>query len=35
MNQLLLAAEWRQFFDRPSDPDVNFQFWGGLKYLFK
>jgi hypothetical protein len=27
--------EWRQFFDRMSDPDVNYQFWGGLKYLFK
>ena len=34
-HQLLLAAEGRQFFDRLSDPDVNFQFWGGLKYLFK
>ena len=28
-HQLLLAAEGRQFFDRLSDPDVNFQFGGG------
>lgn len=27
--------EWRQFFDRMSDPDVNYQFWGGLRYMFK
>ena len=33
--QLLLSAEWRQMFDRMSDPDVNYQFWGGLKFLFK
>ncbi len=34
-HQLLLVAEWRQMFDRMSDPDVNYQFWAGLKYLFK
>jgi hypothetical protein len=34
-HQLLLVAEWRQLFDRMSDPDVNYQFWAGLKYLFK
>jgi len=34
-HQLLLAVEYRQFFDRFSDPDVNYQAWGGLKYLFR
>jgi len=34
-HQLILSAEWRQLFDRMSDPDVNYQFWGGLKYLFR
>ena len=34
-HQLLLGVEYRQLFDRMSDPDVNYQFWGGLKYLFK
>jgi hypothetical protein len=34
-HQLLLSAEWRQMFDRMSDPDVNYQFWGGFKYLLK
>ena len=34
-HQLSLDAEWRQFFDRGSDPDVNYQFWAGLKYLLK
>jgi hypothetical protein len=34
-HQLDFAVEWRQFFDRMSDPDVNYQFWGGLRYLFK
>ena len=29
--QLLLSLEWRQMFDRMSDPDVNYQFWGGLQ----
>jgi len=29
------SFEWRQFFDRMSDPDVNYQFWGGLRYMFK
>ncbi|MSO84238.1 MAG: hypothetical protein EXQ53_13250 [Acidobacteria bacterium] len=33
--QLLLIGEWRQMFDRMSDPDVNYQFWAGLKYLMK
>ncbi|OFW01822.1 MAG: hypothetical protein A3I61_05615 [Acidobacteria bacterium RIFCSPLOWO2_02_FULL_68_18] len=28
-------VEWRQFFDRMSDPDVNYQFWAGLRYMFK
>ena len=34
-HQLLLVGEWRQLFDRMSDPDVNYQFWAGLKYLLK
>lgn len=34
-HQLLLVGEWRQVFDRMSDPDVNYQFWAGLKYLMK
>jgi hypothetical protein len=34
-NQLQFSVEWRQFFDRMSDPDVNYQFWGGLRFLFK
>ena len=33
--QLQLSLEWRQMFDRMSDPDVNYQFWGGLRFLFK
>jgi hypothetical protein len=33
--QLQLSVEWRQMFDRMSDPDVNYQFWGGLRFLFK
>jgi hypothetical protein len=35
LNQGLLSVEYRQFFDRMSDPDVNYQFWGGMKYLFR
>jgi hypothetical protein len=34
-HQLDFSVEWRQFFDRMSDPDVNYQFWGGIRYLFK
>ena len=34
-HKLDVSLEWRQFFDRMSDPDVNYQFWGGLKYMFK
>ena len=34
-HQLDLSFEWRQFFDRGSDPDVNYMFWGGIKYTFK
>jgi hypothetical protein len=34
-HQLDFTVEWRQMFDRMSDPDVNYQFWGGLRYLFK
>ncbi len=34
-HQLSLVGEWRQFLDRGSDPDTNYQFWAGLKYLFK
>jgi hypothetical protein len=34
-HKLDLSLEWRQFFDRMSDPDVNYQFWGGLRYMFK
>ena len=30
-----LSFEWRQFFDRMSDPDVNYQFWGGIRYMVK
>jgi hypothetical protein len=33
--QLLFGVEYRQLFDRMSDPDVNYQAWGGLKFLFK
>lgn len=33
--ELFFAAEWRQLFDRMSDPDVNYQFWGGVKYVFR
>jgi hypothetical protein len=35
LNQALISVEYRQMFDRLSDPDVNYQFWGGLKYLFR
>ena len=35
MNQLLFGIEYRQLFERLSDPDVNYQFWGGLKYLYR
>jgi hypothetical protein len=34
-HQLDVQVEWRQFFDRGSDPDTNYMFWGGLRYLFK
>jgi hypothetical protein len=34
-HKLDVSFEWRQFFDRMSDPDVNYQFWGGLRYMFK
>jgi hypothetical protein len=34
-HKLDFNVEWRQFFDRMSDPDVNYQFWGGLRYMFK
>jgi hypothetical protein len=34
-HRLDASFEWRQFFDRFSDPDVNYQFWGGLRYMFK
>jgi len=34
-HRLDASFEWRQFFDRMSDPDVNYQFWGGLRYMFK
>ena len=34
-HRLDVSVEWRQFFDRMSDPDVNYQFWGGFRYLFK
>ena len=34
-HKLDASLEWRQFFDRMSDPDVNYQFWGGLRYMFK
>jgi nucleoid-associated protein YgaU len=34
-HNLYIAGEWRQFFDRMSDPDVNYMFWGGVKYVFK
>ncbi|MDA1185961.1 MAG: hypothetical protein O2930_15130 [Acidobacteria bacterium] len=35
LNQALFSVEYRQMFDRMSDPDVNYQVWGGLKYLFR
>lgn len=35
LNQGSLSVEYRQMFDRMSDPDVNYQFWAGLKYLFR
>ena len=35
MNQALIAVEYRQLFDRLSDHDVNYQFWGGLKYVYR
>jgi nucleoid-associated protein YgaU len=35
MRKLDLSFEWRQFFDRMSDPDVNYQFWGGFRYMLK
>ena len=35
LNQALFSVEYRQLFDRMSDPDVNYQFCGGLKYLFR
>lgn len=35
LNQAFLSVECRQMFDRMSDPDVNYQFWGGFKYLFR
>ena len=34
-HKLDVSFEWRQFFDRMSDPDVNYQFWGGLRYMFE
>lgn len=34
-HELVFSVAWRQLFDRGSDPDVNYQFWGGIKYLFK
>ena len=34
-HQMDFTLEWRQFFDRGSDPDTNYMFWGGLRYLFK
>jgi hypothetical protein len=34
-HQTDLTFEWRQFFDRGSDPDTNYQFWGGMRYVFK
>ena len=33
MNQLLFGVEYRQLYDPLIDPDVNYQFWGGLKYV--
>jgi len=35
LNQVSLSVEYRQLFDRMSDPDVNYQFWVGLRYLFR
>ena len=35
LDQVLIVIEYRQLFDRGSDPDVNYQFWGGLKYLYR
>ena len=33
MNQLLFGVEDRQLYDPLIDPDVSYQFWGGLKYV--
>ena len=33
MDQLLFGVEYRYLYAPLSDPDVNYQFWGGLKYV--
>ena len=32
---LFFVTEGRLFFDRISDADSNYQFWGGLRFLFR
>jgi hypothetical protein len=34
-NILYFVTEGRVFFDRASDIDSNYQFWGGLRFLFR
>ena len=34
-NALFFVTEGRVFFDRLSDIDSNYQFWGGLRFLFR
>ena len=33
MDQLLFGVEYRYLYAPLTDPDVNYQFWGGLKYV--
>ncbi len=35
MDQLLFGVEYRYLYAPLSDPDVNYQFWGGLKYVYR
>ena len=35
MDQLLFSVEYRYLYAPLSDPDVNYQFWGGLKYVYR
>ena len=35
MDQLLFGVEYRYLYAPLSAPDVNYQFWGGLKYVYR